>query len=61
VRRDACTPIAQVLLTNWSKPKANPIIENTQRDPSGAWKEPSGEWRTVKTSTSFFLFLLDHV
>lgn len=34
-----------VLLTNWTKPSFNPIMENTQRDPSGAWKEPSGEWR----------------
>ena len=31
-----------VLLTNWSKPSFNPIMENTQRDPSSPWKEPSG-------------------
>lgn len=36
---------SDVLLTNWTKPSFNPIMENTQRDPSGAWKEPSGEWR----------------
>jgi sucrose-6-phosphate hydrolase SacC (GH32 family) len=33
------------LLTNWSKPSYNPIMENTQRDPSTPWKIPSGEWR----------------
>lgn len=33
------------LLTNWSKPSYNPIMENTQRDPSTPWKLPSGEWR----------------
>jgi len=33
------------LLTNWSKPSYNPIMENTQRDPSTPWKTPSGEWR----------------
>ena len=33
------------LLTNWSKPSYNPIVENTERDPSTPWKTPSGEWR----------------
>lgn len=33
------------LLTNWTKPSYNPIMENTQRDPSTPWKLPSGEWR----------------
>ena len=33
------------LLTNWSKPSFNPIIENTQRDPASPWKTPAGEWR----------------
>jgi sucrose-6-phosphate hydrolase SacC (GH32 family) len=34
------------LLTNWSKPEFNPIVESTQRDPSTAWKETgTGEWR----------------
>lgn len=32
-------------LTNWSKPQYNPIVENTQRDPSTAWQTASGEWR----------------
>jgi len=33
------------LLINWTKPSHNPIMENTQRDPSSPWKTPSGEWR----------------
>jgi len=33
------------LLVNWTKPSYNPIMENTQRDPSTPWKLPSGEWR----------------
>eukprot|EP00935_MAST-01C_sp_MAST-1C-sp1_P001660 g1660.t1 len=33
------------LLTNWSKAPFNPILENTERDPSSPWKTPSGEWR----------------
>jgi sucrose-6-phosphate hydrolase SacC (GH32 family) len=32
-------------LTNWTKPAYNPIVENTQRDPSTAWQTASGEWR----------------
>ena len=24
---------------------SQPIMENTQRDPSSPWKTPSGEWR----------------
>lgn len=30
------------LLTNWTKPSYNPIMENTQRDPSSPWKTPYG-------------------
>lgn len=34
------------LLVNWTKPDYNPIVENTQRDPSTPWKNPdTGEWR----------------
>ena len=29
------------LLTNWSKPSYNPIVESTQRDPSSPWKMAS--------------------
>eukprot|EP00656_Telonema_subtile_P029809 TRINITY_DN32883_c0_g1_i1.p1 TRINITY_DN32883_c0_g1~~TRINITY_DN32883_c0_g1_i1.p1 ORF type:complete len:540 (-),score=103.10 TRINITY_DN32883_c0_g1_i1:172-1791(-) len=36
---------ADPLLTNWSKPSYNPIMQNTERDPSTPWKTPSGEWR----------------
>ena len=34
-----------VLLVNWTKPSYNPIMENTQRDPSTPWMTPSGEYR----------------
>jgi len=33
------------LLVNWTKPSYNPIVENTQRDPSTPWLTPSGEYR----------------
>ena len=33
------------LLTNWTKPSFNPIVNNTQRDPSSAWQTAAGEWR----------------
>ena len=33
------------LLVNWTKPSYNPIMENTQRDPSAPWKTPAGSWR----------------
>jgi beta-fructofuranosidase len=33
------------LLTNWTKPNYNPIVNNTQRDPSTAWQTAAGEWR----------------
>merc|ERR1711871_933899 len=33
------------LLVNWTKPSYNPIMQDTQRDPSSPWKTPSGEWR----------------
>jgi len=33
------------LLINWTKPSYNPVMENTQRDPSSPWKTPDGEWR----------------
>lgn len=33
------------LLTNWSKPSYNPVVNNTQRDPSTAWQTAAGEWR----------------
>ena len=29
------------LLANWTKPSYNPIMENTQRDPSTPWQTPS--------------------
>ena len=42
------------LLTNWTKPSYNPVMENTQRDPSGAWKLPSGEWRMRTFDSSVY-------
>lgn len=33
------------LLERWTKPSFNPIMENTQRDPSTPWRMPNGEWR----------------
>lgn len=33
------------LLTNWTKPSYNPIVNNTQRDPSTAWQTAAGEFR----------------
>jgi sucrose-6-phosphate hydrolase SacC (GH32 family) len=33
------------LLVNWTKPSYNPIMENTQRDPSSPWKTEFGTWR----------------
>eukprot|EP00294_Goniomonas_avonlea_P016037 CAMPEP_0114543504 /NCGR_PEP_ID=MMETSP0114-20121206/2390_1 /TAXON_ID=31324 /ORGANISM="Goniomonas sp, Strain m" /LENGTH=606 /DNA_ID=CAMNT_0001727845 /DNA_START=18 /DNA_END=1838 /DNA_ORIENTATION=+ len=33
------------LLTNWTKPSYNPVVNNTQRDPSTAWQTSDGEWR----------------
>ncbi|KAH8080327.1 beta-fructofuranosidase [Aureococcus anophagefferens] len=33
------------LLVHWTKPGYNPVVENTQRDPSTPWKTSAGEWR----------------
>ncbi|KAL1518961.1 hypothetical protein AB1Y20_003231 [Prymnesium parvum] len=45
---------ADELLTNWTKPSYNPIVENTQRDPSSPWKTPSGEWRLRTYDSKFY-------
>ena len=39
------------LLTNWSK---RLIFNNTQRDPSGAWLTPDGEWRFMTWDQELF-------
>jgi sucrose-6-phosphate hydrolase SacC (GH32 family) len=41
------------LQTNWSKDTfaTNPIVNNTGRDPSTAWKTPDGEWRLTTFDT----------
>jgi sucrose-6-phosphate hydrolase SacC (GH32 family) len=41
VPANASDPLCQ----NWTKPFYNPIVNSTQRDPSGAWRTPSGEYR----------------
>mmetsp|Transcript_10679 Transcript_10679/g.32897 ORF Transcript_10679/g.32897 Transcript_10679/m.32897 type:complete len:459 (+) Transcript_10679:880-2256(+) len=33
------------LLTNWTKPAYNPIVEGAQRDPATPWRTSKGEWR----------------
>lgn len=38
-------PQQDPLYVNWTKPSYNPIVNNTQRDPSTAWQSPAGEWR----------------
>jgi hypothetical protein len=42
------------LLTNWSKPSYNPIVNNTQRDPSTAWQTAAGEWRLTNYEGKIF-------
>ena len=42
------------LLTNWTKPSYNPVVENATRDPSSPWKTPSGSWRVTDLDTSVF-------
>lgn len=42
------------LYTNWTKPSYNPIVQNTQRDPSTAWQTPSGEWRIVTYDSTIY-------
>jgi len=41
------------LQTNWTKEvyTVNPIVNNTGRDPSTAWKTPAGEWRLTTFDT----------
>jgi sucrose-6-phosphate hydrolase SacC (GH32 family) len=42
------------LLTNWTKPSYNPVMENATRDPSSPWKTPSGSWRVTDLDSSVF-------
>jgi hypothetical protein len=44
---------ADPLQTNWTKDTfaVNPIVNNTGRDPSTAWKTPAGEWRLTTFDT----------
>lgn len=42
------------LLTNWTKYQGNPILNNTQRDPSTAWLTQHGEWRFTAFNTKVY-------
>eukprot|EP00911_Craspedida_sp_UC1_P000571 UC1_evm3s438 len=44
------------LQTNWTKTEytVNPIVNATGRDPSTAWRTPSGEWRITTFDTQIF-------
>eukprot|EP00943_MAST-04B_sp_MAST-4B-sp1_P007940 g7940.t1 len=42
------------LYTEWEKPSFNPIVNNTQRDPSTAWKSAYGEWRLTSYDTNSY-------
>ena len=35
------------MLTNWTKPSYNPLVNGTGDDPSTAWKTADGEWRLI--------------
>jgi sucrose-6-phosphate hydrolase SacC (GH32 family) len=42
-------------LTNWTKPfELNPIANNTQRDPTSAWRTAHGEWRLSTYDAELF-------
>ena len=42
------------LLEKWAKPSYNPIMENTQRDPSTPWQTSHGEWRLRTYDASIY-------
>ena len=42
------------LYVEWEKPSMNPIVNNTQRDPSTAWKSKYGEWRLTSYDTNSY-------
>jgi sucrose-6-phosphate hydrolase SacC (GH32 family) len=42
------------LYHNWTKYWGNPIVNNTQRDPSTAWQTPYGEWRLTSYDTTTY-------
>ena len=50
VRAEPADP-ADRFLTNWTK---HLIVNNTQRDPSGAWLTPSGQWRMLTWDQVFW-------
>jgi sucrose-6-phosphate hydrolase SacC (GH32 family) len=42
------------LLTNWSKPSYNPILNASGDDPTTAWRTASGEWRMTRKDGRVF-------
>lgn len=42
------------LLVHWKKAPINPIANDSQRDPSTAWKTASGEWRFTTYDTMLY-------
>jgi len=42
------------LLTNWSKPNYNPILNGTGDDPTTAWRTEAGEWRMTRKDGKVF-------
>ena len=50
VRAEPADPTDR-FLTNWTK---HLIVNNTQRDPSGAWLTPSGQWRMLTWDQVFW-------
>ena len=42
------------LLRRWTKPAWNPIVNNTQRDPSTAWRTAHGEWRLTDVNAVLY-------
>ncbi len=42
------------LLTNWTKPSYNPIVEGAMRDPSTPWRTPYSEWRMRTFDSSVY-------
>jgi sucrose-6-phosphate hydrolase SacC (GH32 family) len=47
-------PDSDPLYHNWTKYENNPVVNNTQRDPSTAWKTEYGEWRLTSYDTTTY-------
>lgn len=42
------------LLTNWSKPAYNPVVNGSGDDPTTAWRTAAGEWRMSRKDGKIF-------